>query len=268
VSEHHVAEDLAAYLSGDLDDTERRSVSDHLSRCAECAREYQALSSFWERLGRIPHEEPGAGLEQGFRRMLGAFEEGMRARSSASAPRHGAEGRLRPGRPAFQLLAAAAMVILGLIAGYRLNGRSGDGEELARLRQEVHGLTNLLTVSLLNQESASERLRGVSLGAQSDAPDPDINAALAYTLTHDRNVNVRLAALDVLSRSLGDPAVRRDIIRALPVQRSPLVQVALVDVIVGINDEGARDALKGAAQLPGLLPDVRKRIEQGIRQTL
>jgi len=268
VNERHVVEDCAAYLGGELDDASRRAVSEHLARCAACAGEYRALESLWEGLGGLTEQEPAAGLARGFRLMIGAYEEGMRARRAASGSRVRIFELFRPGRPAFQILAAAAMVLCGLIAGYRLNGGAGNGGELARLREEVHGLSNLLTVSLLNQESASERLKGVSLGARSDAADPAIAAALAYTLNHDRNVNVRLAALDALSRNLGDPVIRRDVIRALPAQKSPLVQVALVDLIVGINDAEARDVLRSAAQMPGLLPDVRRRIEQGIRQTL
>jgi hypothetical protein len=200
--------------------------------------------------------------------MIGAYEEGLRARPTALQSGGRILGMFRPGRPAFQLLGAAAMVIVGLAAGYRLSGGGAGVGEMARLREEVHGLSNLLTVSLLNQESASERLKGVSLGAKSVGPDPEIAAALLFTLNHDGNVNVRLAALDALSRNLVDPVIRRDVIRALPVQKSPLVQVALVDLIVCINDAEARDVLRSAAQMPGLLPDVRKRIEQGIRQTL
>jgi len=177
-------------------------------------------------------------------------------------------GWLRPDRPAVRGALAACIAVVSFACGYVLSGGGRNTVELADLRQEVHALSNLLTVSLLHQESASERLKGVSLSSRGNGPDPDIAAALIYTMNHDRNVNVRLAALDALSREIGTPGVRREIIRAFPGQSSPLMQIALVDVLVQINDPESRDVLQKALTRPGLLPDVKERIGQGIRQIL
>ena len=81
-------------------------------------------------------------------------------------------------------------------------------------------------------------------------------------------MNVRLAALDALAREVGRPAVRSEIVHALPAQASPLMQIALVDLLVQINDGESRDVLKEMLRKPGLLPEVKKRIEMGIRQIL
>ena len=87
-------------------------------------------------------------------------------------------------------------------------------------------------------------------------------------MKHDRNVNVRLAALDALARDISSPDVRQEIIVALPEQTSPLMQVALVDLLVQINDRESRDVLRQAVNKPNLHPDVLKRIKQGIQQIL
>jgi hypothetical protein len=61
-------------------------------------------------------------------------------------------------------------------------------------------------------------------------------------MKHDRSVNVRLAALDALTRDIDNPGVRREIIHGLAEQTSPLMQIALVDVIVQMNDRESREA--------------------------
>ena len=46
------------------------------------------------------------------------------------------------------------------------------------------------------------------------------------------------------------------------------MQIALVDVLVQINDKDSRNVLQQALNKPDLHPAVRKRIMQGIQQIL
>ncbi len=266
MNEIHVVEHLLAYVNGNLDEAARRAVEEHISACDSCRRECDALKAFWENLGNIPEERPPSRLVSGFHALLDAYAEGGRQRDHASMPGKGLRGRNPAFRPAVRIAFAGSLVAAGLACGYLLGG--GSTSEVAELRGEVRALSNLLTVSLLHQESASERLKGVSLGSRMEGMDPDISAALISTMKHDRSVNVRLAALDALTRDIDNPGVRGEIIHGLAVQTSPLMQIALVDVIVQMNDRESRDALKEAANMPGLLPDVRTRIQQGIQHIL
>jgi len=181
----------------------------------------------------------------------------------ARGPRRRLAGRLFTGRPAVQFALAAALAAVAFLGGYTLAGGGSSMREVAALREEVHALGGLLTVSLLHQESASERLKGVSYSEKLAASDPAITRALIATMNNDRSVNVRLAALDALSRELADPSVRHGVIQALPAQTSPLMQIALVDLLVQLNDQESREVLKAMAGRPGLVPEVRKRIEEG-----
>jgi hypothetical protein len=270
MTERHVVEDLLALVNGNLDEASSRIVKEHLASCGQCRREFDALTTLWDELGRLPGELPGASLEKGFQEMLKAYEQGVRHSVNTQERTRGRTllDRFRSGHPAFQIGFAACTLVVGIVCGYGLAGSSRNTQELAQLREEVHGLGNLLTVSLLHQESASERLKGVSWSYRLQERDPDIGTALLNTMKHDRNVNVRLAALDALSRDIGTPSVRHEIIHALPDQASPLMQVALVDLLVQINDRESREVLQQALTRPGLHPDVRKRITQGIQQIL
>ena len=267
MDDRHVLEDLAAYISGDIDAETSRRVEAHIATCEECAKEHRALRALWTDLGGVPEEHPGVRLQESFRAMLKGYEQGVRNAwdEYPRGPRRGLARRLLTGRPAGQIALAAALAAVAFLGGYMLAGGGSTMREVAALREEVHALGGLLTVSLLHQESASERLKGVSYSEKLSAPDPAITHALIATMKNDRSVNVRLAALDALSHDLADPSVRHDVIQALPAQTSPLMQIALVDLLVQLNDQESRDVLKAMAGRPGLVPEVRKRIEEGTR---
>ncbi len=267
--EHHVRELLPAYISHNLDATKERVVGEHLAVCPDCRRELELTRNLWEGLGRMADEEPSPALGKNFREMVKAYELGMQRESSAQrVGRRRFLERISLGRPAFQAGLAASMVVAGFVLGYVFRGDTGTAQDIAQLHNEVRGLSNLLTVSLLHQESASERLKGVSWSAKLVGRDPEIDAALMNAMMHDRNVNVRLAALDALTHDLKNPTVRDDVIHALPEQPSPLMQMALVDVLAQINDRESRQVLRQALDKGDLHPDVRKRIIQELGRAL
>jgi len=267
MDDRHVLEDLAAYISGDLDAEARRRVEAHIGSCRACAREHGALRALWTDLGEAVDDVPGERLQKSFRDMLRGYEQGVRqaAEELAGRERRGGIRRFTGGRPALQLALAASLAAVAFLGGYTLAGGGSSIRDVAALREEVHALGGMLTVSLLHQESASERLKGVSYSEKLAASDPAITRALIATMNTDRSVNVRLAALDALSHDLTDPAVRHEVIQALPAQTSPLMQIALVDILAQLNDQESREVLKAMADRPGLLPEVRKRIEDGTR---
>src|SRR5207302_8409401 len=89
-------------------------------------------------------------------------------------------------------------------------------------------------------------------------------SALLHTLRHDPSVDVRLAALDALSRHSAQPQVRTSVVNALQDQQSPLVQVAFIDQLVEWHDREAAPHLEKLRQSPKLNPTVRQRADCAI----
>ena len=127
-------------------------------------------------------------------------------------------------------------------------------------------MRQVLTLSLLQQQSASERLKGVSFTAQAEQPGNEVALALLDTLMHDPNVNVRLATIDALKRFAARENVRRGVIEALASQTSPLVQIALIDFVVETNGRDAADTLRRLSGDPMLDQAVRGRAARALRQ--
>jgi hypothetical protein len=160
--------------------------------------------------------------------------------------------------------AALALLVIGFLAGMYIDRNNTNSNELASLHRELTSTRQLVALSMLQQESASDRLQGVSWSRRIDAADPQIMDALVHTLRYDNSVDVRLAALDALRRYTDQQPIRTSIEDSFRNQKSPMVQIALVDFVVELRDRGAVDKLKSFQQTPDLNPAVRQRVEWGI----
>ena len=258
----HAKELIAATWTGEIDAVAESKLKQHLSGCAECSAEMTQLTAMWERLADLPAPEPSHALNVRWESTLESLISARRQnqwRFSLSA--------LWPQRPVWQVSIAVACLAVGLAAGslMRLPG-SADHSEIATLREEVANTKQMVALSLLQQQSATERLRGVDYSQRMPAMEPDVVSALVTAVNSDSNVNVRLAAIDALSKVSADPGVRKSLTQSLGEQQSPLVQAALIDYVVDAHDGKAVDALKQFAEKPDLNPLVRQRANMAMRQ--
>lgn len=254
---------LPDYLAGSLGHEEEDRFEDHMESCARC-KEAVAL---WHKLGELPQEQPSPALRARFQAMLAAHQE---SQAGPLLPRRTLLPFLAGGW--MRLAAGAAFALLLLLAGFAAGRytlgpapQNGNGE-LAHLRAELSDMRQLLVLTMLQQRSASDRLQAVTLGAQPAQMNPQVQAALLQTLRTDSSVDVRLAALNALSRHSSQPTVREGLLDALQPRQSPLVQVALIDLLVEMRDHDAIPQLQKVQQNPELNPAVRQRAELAIRQ--
>lgn len=266
-----VKEQIADYLTGTLSRAEAEELDEHFGRCAACQQESAALSETWEMLGLLEQEQPSAELRPRFYESLEAYRQGLESAAPAPSRRrfmdwHG--GWMLS--PAFRLAWPAALLAVGVIAGigasHWLGNREREGTDLARLRDEVHHMRQLVTLSLLEQQSASERLRGVDYAYRVDQSDTQVLSALLHAVNHDPNVNVRLAAVDALRKFAGNPSVKGSLDQSLVKQESPLVQLALIDFVVDTRDKNAVPSLAALERSPTADKNVREKAMWGLSQ--
>lgn len=238
---------------GTLRAPERNELQRHLEDCATCRQDAEGLESLWTKLDSLPAPEPAPQLRDKFYTALGAYGEGFSAASW--------QGRQNASFTWLPMSVAAATLLIGLGLGYGLSSRKGGREstEIAQLRGEVNGMRELVALSLLRQQSASERLRGVSWANQVESSDGQVFAALLDSVNHDANVNVRLAAADALRTFAMTSAVRTEIAKGISRQSAPLVQIALIDLVVDLKDSSSITELKQVAENDSLNPGVRER---------
>jgi len=261
-----VAQLLPDYLQGGAGAENAGGVREHIEECASC----RADLDMWQKLGTLPEEQPGATLRSRFDALLQSYQEG-RWEKAHLAKEHGKFLDLHAiaywvRTPAVSVAWAAVLVLCGFLAGRYLDRDTSSAQQVAAMRQELKSTQQLMVISMLQQQSASERLQGVSFSMQEHNADPKILEALLHTLRYDNSVDVRLAALDVLSRYGNRPDVHNGLIDALQAQQSPMVQVALIDVLVQLHRPDTLEHLRQLQQNPRLDPTVRKRLDWGIQQ--
>ncbi len=209
-------EQFADYLAGRMTREETLEFERHMDS------DDRSAVDLWERLADLPADQPSPLVKQRFQQLLKS-ETHSHVRWIPWAM-------------------AAAIFAGGFFAGRIVPVQ--PPEDVAALRQEVRTLRETVIVSMLRQESASDRLKGVLTSASLNRPDADVTAALIDTVRRDANVNVRLAAIDALRRFSGDQTVRANFAGSLSTGDSPLVQIALIDALVEMQDRSAAPALR------------------------
>jgi hypothetical protein len=256
---------LPEYWSQTLSVAARAGVDAHLAQCAACREEAQALGALWRQLEALEDEEPSPELQVRFDALLAAWREGAAAGRVLAFPPRQKGLRLSGWAPAFQAVAAVLLLVTGVVVGRLLPDPHTTGE-MAELRGEVRTMREVVALSLLQQQSAAERLRGVTWSHQIDQPGDQVLAALLDTLRHDANVNVRLAAIDALRQFGRTEQVREGLIDAVGRQESPLVQIGLIDALVELRERRSRDALRTLADDEKADRAVRERARWGLTQ--
>ena len=254
------------YLQGKLNSDRAARVEEHIGQCLACREE----AGLWNKLALLPDERPSESSRARFQAMLESYQEGRWEKASLAAERRKFLGLGDLARwlrtPSMSAAWACVLLVAGFFAGRYSDRDNNDAKQLAALRQELHQTSELVAISLLQpQTSAGERLRGVSLSTRLEG-DPQVLDALQQTLRYDPSVDVRLAALDALSRYGNRADVNRSLVSALATEESPMVQVALIDVLVDLHNSSAVEPLKRLQQAPNLDPAVRKHADWGIRQ--
>ena len=127
-------------------------------------------------------------------------------------------------------------------------------------------MRQLVALSLLQQQSASERLRGVTWAYRAEPSDTEVLSALVSAVSHDASVNVRLAAVDALHAFSASPVMQQAVREALPKQTTPIVQVALIDLLVDLKQRDAAAELRKLAAEDSVDAGVRQRAQWALER--
>ncbi|MBN2011466.1 HEAT repeat domain-containing protein [candidate division KSB1 bacterium] len=264
-----IREKFPDYLQQALSSKERTEVETHLSQCSACHAEFDEVKSTWELMGSIPDDEPNPALSERFYTMLDAYKHGM---ASTRNQNSGLEkitawlSQIPYGKPAFQFGFAVVCIIIGFLFGRQANFKSASTNDITELRNEVTEMRTLISLSLLDQPSSSDRLKGISWSQRVTTPNKSLVTALLNTLNTDPSVNVRLEAVDALYIFSSDPDIRQALIKSLSNQSSPLVQISIINALVELHEQKSLDALRRLIHNESINPSVQQKAKWGIDQ--
>ncbi|MCE7064685.1 zf-HC2 domain-containing protein [Dyadobacter sp. CY326] len=266
----HIKDKLEDWLHNDLDKPERTQVDKHLVECVSCQEAFASNKQLWDNLGKMKIPEPGEEMRVNFYTMLDSFKaaEAVEKPFSFDTIIEKIKAVVLPQwtvQVAFSLLLVGLGWVIGNKTGNSNTSSTAYQQRIETLAAQVQDMKSTMMLSLIENPSATERLRAVSYTSDITHADEQVIDALFSTLNNDLNVNVRLVALEALTQFTSDPLVRERLVKSLTVQDSPMVQVALADVMVKLQEKGSVKELRALLRKEGLNDLVKNKIEQTIK---
>ncbi|MEL7001853.1 MAG: HEAT repeat domain-containing protein [Bacteroidota bacterium] len=168
-------------------------------------------------------------------------------------------------QPVVRWAYSIALVAAGLTAGFLINDKGGESnDQIENLASEVLQMKEMMMLTLIEKESTSDRLKAVSLTSEmSDASSQVINA-LIQTLNNDENVNVRLSAMEALYPYAENPEVRTALVQSISQQDSPLMQVALAEMMVNLQEKKSVEELRKILKQEDTPDEIKERVKESI----
>jgi hypothetical protein len=221
------------YIDGKLSEEEKLVLEGELAKNEEAYKLYEQMREVIHAMDKSAQLEPSYHLKRNFDQFLKAeMEDQKEAKTIFFSPM------------IFRAAAAIALVLSGVAIGYWINRNQQQEKEMMVLKQQMEEVKSTMLAQLNNQESASQRMIGVSVAYEMDKADDEIVNALVKTMNGDGNTNVRLAALDALSKFHNEPQVKKALIKSLASQKDPVVQIALIQLLVKMKEKGVVNDLK------------------------
>jgi hypothetical protein len=254
-------ERLADWHMGRLDAAAAAGLERHLNNCADCREALAATAFVLDSINNLQAPEPPANMKVDFRAMLDDFK----AKEKKPVFRDRVWSWLLQPR----LPLAYGLIILLCIGGAYLLGRSNkQGHEIQELHAGVQEQKQTMMLAMLDNPLASERIKAVSYTNDLKKVDDKVIDALFTTLNNDPNVNVRLSALEALAALGNHPEVRTGLIKSISTQDSPVIQLAIADVMLKLQEKGSISPFKQLLKQRGLDENVRDKVKQTITKLI
>ncbi len=232
---------LPEYIDGKMDPEKMSEMEKHLQGCPSCNETYKELNSFLKFTSSFPEIEPPQGMKEEFMLMADLNEE---------------KAKVMMIIPEWLKIAAVLVIVFGTFAaGYFAGSGSADDKQLMA---EVDNLKQQVLLAGLRDYTGPQKIEAVYNAANTGSTNSDLIDALLFTLNSDKNVNVRLAALNVLSGMIEtNDTVKNELIKSLRLQDEPLLQISLIQVLTQSGVKEAKDDIEILSNKSDVDPNVK-----------
>lgn len=252
------------YLAGTLSEDERADFERFLESNLKYQSEFQELKDVWQMVNDLETPEPSQQMDDAFFGMLSGEIEKQKKKT-------GLKGILEMFWPVQKQQWAFGMLLLvmGLALGYFMNMEDDiQYTETITANEETESVRQKLVLTLLDQPSVNQRLQGVSEANKFKDADEIVINALLQTLNSDSNVNVRLAAIESLTNYVDNPLVRQGLVKSIPNQESPILQITLANLMVALQEKASIAPFKELLKEKTLDTTVQKKLKNSIESII
>jgi anti-sigma factor RsiW len=245
---------LIDYIDGRLPEPEKQRVEQELTKNEDAYKLYRQLKEVIQAMDTSKELEPPQLMRQQFDAFLASEIKASKKPTKVIFF-----------QPAFYRVAAAvALLVIGGGIGFWISKQNDQRERLAAIERELQETKSTMMGLIGNQQSASQRIQGVNVALTIENADDEVVKALAKRMNEDPNSNVRLAAVEALSKFHHEPFVRKILIDALSHQKDPVVQIALIQLLVQMKEKGVVNDLKRIVDDEQTMKAVRDEAYSGI----
>jgi hypothetical protein len=245
------------YLDNNPEDFNKKLLNENL----HIRKEIEEMGNLIKSINQIHVPEPSDSMKKSFNTHLDALKNAIYEKD-ITLNNNNSIVRIFTKNGFLKLAAAILIFITGFLTGIFISNQSRNTTELL---SELQNSQKDLILTLLQQPTASDRLKAVNISYQIENHDQRIIDALLATLNNDPNINVRLSTIDVLMTMADNPKVRSGLIQSINNQESPLIQNALVDAMVFLNEKLSLEQLQILLDRNKLNHNVKKKVTESIR---
>ena len=257
---------LSDFLAGNQTEAEKAKMEKAIASGELKIDTLNELTKFNDRLTAISIPEPSESMRSNFYQILAEEKQKTKSRNGLSTWLVNKFRQISGNISWGQLTYSVAVLALGIFLGFSYRQSAvADDEKLAALTTEMQQMKKMMMLTLLEQPSATDRLKAVSLTADMETADDKVIKSLLQTLNNDPSVNVRLAAIEALYQHASNPIARAGLVSSITRQDSPLVQLALADVMVAMQEKDSVQQLKQLLQQSNLNEAVKEKVKESIQ---
>lgn len=232
---------ITDYIDGNLTADRQREFDKYVAEGHIDMTEVDAIKALQGRMESAEVPEPPAAMSENFYTMLNE------AKAQKSTDRNAWNldriWQLLFGTNSGRLAFGMAVLAIGVVLGRGFSG-SAYQNELKSLSNQMTEMQQMMSMAMLEEESVSERLKGVQMSSQLVSSNKEVTDAMFVTLNNDESTNVRMAALNLLAEYADDPNIREGLINSISEQESPLMQLALAELMVELQEPKAIEEFK------------------------
>lgn len=256
---------LLEYFSGKIDPERKKHLEKFLMDQGYSSQELKELTNIYNSLDEIPVPEPGQQMTDKFYAMLRNSKDDVQIKKNPFGKMLEWLNELNHPKYLPHLAYGLSLMIIGWLIGFWFSSNSEYKEQLNYLNSEIHELKTMMTINMLDQDSPTARIKTINQIKNLSEIDDAIITALLHTLNNDPNLNVRLVTVELLTQFSDNNRVREGLLYSITKQESPLIQMALIDLMVGIKERAAIAQFKELLEKKDLNDVVRTRIEENLK---
>lgn len=251
---------ITDYMDGTLAGKRLEEFNRYVSEGHIDKDEIESLKGFGDKFSIVQEPVPSDQLSKRFYSMLGE-ENAKHTVKFSFDPREWFNQFLNTAMGKMAL--GMAILVLGIAGGRLFSNRSYEGE-LNQLSNQMADMKEMVMMSMLEDQSASKRLQGLQISSELVRENQQITDAMFVTLNNDESTNVRLAALTILASYADDPEIRAGLVSSIVEQESPIMQVALAELMVELQEPRAKEEFQSILEGENTPAEVKTTLQENL----